>query len=74
MDDYLHKELTEKLIKGIFNVYNELGYGYREREYQNAYAEELRVLGLTFTRELYSNLTYKGKLIRRYFFRFFSRK
>jgi GxxExxY protein len=70
MEDFLYKDLTEKLIKAIFNVYNELGYGYREKEYQNAYAEELKDLGLLFSRELYSNLTYKGKVIRRYFLDF----
>ena len=68
--ELIHKDLTEKLIKAIFNVCNELGYGYREKEYQNAYAEELKALGLQFARELYSNLTYKGKLIRKYFLDF----
>lgn len=70
MEEFLYKDLTEKLIKAIFDVFNELGYGYREKEYQNAYAEELKALGLVFARELYSNLTYRGKLIRKYFLDF----
>jgi GxxExxY protein len=68
--ELLHKDVTEKLIKGIYNVYNQLGYGYKEKEYQTAYAEELTTLGFKFARELYSNLTYNGKIIRRYFLDF----
>ena len=70
MEELLYKELSEKLIKAIFNVYNEIGFGYQEKEYQKAYAEELAAMGLKYVRELYSNLTYRGKFIRKYFLDF----
>ncbi len=70
MEDLIYKDLTRKLIKAIFNVYNQLGYGYKEKEYQKAYAEELSIQKISFKRELYSNLTYNGKLIRKYFLDF----
>jgi len=32
----LHKSLTDKIIACFFRVYNDLGYGFLERVYQNA--------------------------------------
>lgn len=68
--ELLYKNECEILIRGILKVYNALGYGYREKEYQAAYAAELHDLGIPFTRELYSFLRYNGKLIRKYFLDF----
>jgi hypothetical protein len=31
--DYKHKELTEKIIKIFYRVYNRLGYGFLEKVY-----------------------------------------
>jgi hypothetical protein len=49
-------DLTRKIIRALFNCYNKLGYGYREKEYQNGFLEELKELGLSCKRELYSFL------------------
>ncbi len=68
--DLLYKEQTDKLIGGIIKVYNSLGYGYQEKEYQTAYAEELKCLGIQYSRELYSTLKYNDKIIRKYFLDF----
>jgi GxxExxY protein len=68
--NYLYKDLTEKLIGAAFKVYNTLGYGFREKEYQRAYALELEKLFLKFQRELYCNLKYEGKIISRFFIDF----
>jgi GxxExxY protein len=35
-DKLLHKELTDKIISCFYQVYNDLGYGFLERVYQNA--------------------------------------
>ena len=40
--ELLHKTLTDSLIKVFYEVYNELGYGFLERVYQNAMFLELR--------------------------------
>ena len=46
MDDkVLHKELTGQILRMFFDVYNELGYGFLERVYQNALFFELRARG-----------------------------
>jgi len=41
----LHSELTEKIIKAFYNVYNTLGYGFLEKVYENALVVELKKMG-----------------------------
>ena len=43
---YRHQEITEKIIKAFYNVYNNLGYGFLEKVYENAMMIEFRKLGL----------------------------
>lgn len=43
--ELLHKELTGKILKVFYSVYNELGYGFLERVYQNALFIELNAQG-----------------------------
>lgn len=35
-DNFKHKELTDKIIKAFYTVYNKLGYGFLEKVYVNA--------------------------------------
>ena len=65
--ELIHKDLTKKIIGACFLVYNTLGYGYQEKEYQKALAAELSKLGLRFEKELHSVLLYEGVKIRGYF-------
>ena len=44
--ELLHKNITEKIIKSFYKVYNELGYGFLEKVYENAMLIELKELGL----------------------------
>lgn len=44
--ELLHKEITEKIIKAFYNVYNTLGYGFLEKVYENALLIELRKMEL----------------------------
>ena len=46
MDKLLHKDLTDAIIKVYYAVYNELGYGFLEKVYQNALFYELKKQGL----------------------------
>lgn len=43
---YPHSELTGQIINAYYDVYNELGYGFLERVYENALVIELRQRGL----------------------------
>ena len=38
----LHQELSNKIIKAFYKVYNELGFGFLENVYQNALYLELK--------------------------------
>jgi len=40
--ELLHKDLTKDVLKLFYVVYNELGYGFLERVYQNALYYELK--------------------------------
>lgn len=69
-EEYIHKDLTGQIIRALYNVYNRMGYGYREKEFQKALAEELKKLGLKFERELYCRLFYEGSLISKFYIDF----
>lgn len=38
----LHQELTDLILKNFYKVYNELGFGFLEKVYENALILELR--------------------------------
>lgn len=63
----LYEGLTYKIIGALFEVYNRLGFGYQEKYYQRALAEELSRIGLEFEREHTRRIKYKGRIIGRYF-------
>lgn len=43
MNTILHRDLTQEIIRIFYEVYNELGYGFLERVYQNALFYELKM-------------------------------
>lgn len=45
MANFLHKSLSDSILKVYYEVYNELGYGFLEKVYQNAIYFELKVQG-----------------------------
>lgn len=60
-------ELSYTLIGLTYNVFNQLGYGYHEKYYHRAYAQELVSKNLSFTREQIVKIQYRDKIIGRYF-------
>ncbi len=42
----LHSDLTEKIIKAFYIVYNKLGYSFLEKVYENALVIELNKFDL----------------------------
>ncbi|MDQ3048414.1 MAG: GxxExxY protein [Bacteroidota bacterium] len=44
-DSYLHSDITSKIIKAFYEVYNTLGYGFLEKVYENALLIELKKSG-----------------------------
>ena len=45
-DNFKHSDITSLIIKAFYNVYNQLGYGFLEKVYENALLIELRKFGL----------------------------
>ncbi len=65
--EYLHQDLTEKIIKAYYNVYNELGYGFLEKVYENALMIELKSLGLNCEKQKPISVSFKGYNVGEYF-------
>ena len=63
----LHEDLTDKIIKAFYNVYNTLGYGFLEKVYENAMMIELRKLGLSARRQVPIKVLYEEELVGEYF-------
>ncbi len=62
-----HSDLTEKIIAGYFQVYNQLGYGFSEKVYENAVAHELRKRGLKVEHQKPICVYYDTQLVGEYY-------
>lgn len=67
MDNYKHSELTEKIIKAFYKVYNTLGYGFLEKVYENAIYIELEAIGFNIKKQEPIKVYYEGKEVGVYF-------
>lgn len=65
--DILNKEITDKIIKAYYKVYNSLGYGFLERVYENALFIELTDMGLACEKQRPIDVFYKGIKVGNYF-------
>jgi GxxExxY protein len=63
----LHEELTDVIIKTFYEVYNELGYGFLERVYQNSLYLELKSKGLRVEAQKKIEVYYKGIEVGQYY-------
>jgi GxxExxY protein len=63
----LHSELTDRIIKAFYKVYNTLGYGFLEKVYENSLALELRRLGLRVEQQQPVDVFYEGDMVGEYF-------
>lgn len=62
-EDYPFSDVTARIIAAAAEVYRELGPGFEEVIYQRALARELPVQKLSFSREVWLDITYKGKKV-----------
>lgn len=69
-DKVLYRELSYQIVGVLFDVYNEVGYGHREKHYENAVAIGLEERKLHYERQLYSQILYEGETVGKYFFDF----
>ncbi len=61
-----HEALTEKIIGAFFDVYNELGYGFLEHIYQQAFAMALESARLEVNRQYPIPVFFRGAKVADY--------
>lgn len=69
-DKIIYKDLSYKIMGIVFDVYNELGFGFKERYYENAIAKEFDKRKINYKKQLACKLAYKGEIIGLYRFDF----
>jgi len=67
MAEFLHKRLSDSILKAYYEVYNELGYGFLEKVYQNAMYFELKSQGFKVEAQKLIKVYYKSQLVGDYF-------
>lgn len=63
MTDLLHKEISKPILKIFYDVYNQLGYGFLEKIYQNAMYFELIEQGYKVEAQKQIKVYFKNKLV-----------
>lgn len=58
-DKVIYPELSYKIVGILFEVYNNLGYGYQEKYYQRAIEKAFKENGIKFKGQFFIKLKYK---------------
>lgn len=66
MGKYKYQSLTHTIIKGYYEVYNELGTGFLESVYENALTMALKDLGLDVDSQYPIDVYFKGRKVGNY--------
>ena len=66
-ENYLYSEITDKIIKAYYNLYNKLGYGFLEKVYENAMMIQLPKFNLKCFQQYPISVSYDEKNIGEYF-------
>jgi len=65
--NYLHAELTDKIIACAYDVYNQLGVGFSEKVYENAMMIKIAQKNLTAVQQVPVNVFFEKQLVGEYF-------
>ena len=65
--EYLHENITNEIISAFYEVYNDLGYGFLEKVYENALINELTSRSLFCEKQKPIKVHYKDKIVGEYF-------
>jgi GxxExxY protein len=61
-----HQALTEQIIKIFYEVYNELGFGFLEKVYQNSFFLALKEEGLDVIAQKKIKVWFRGEVVGEY--------
>jgi GxxExxY protein len=67
MTNLLHKKITDDILKVYYDVYNQLGYGFLEKVYQNALYFELKSKGYKVEAQKQIKVYFKNQLVGEYY-------
>ena len=65
--DFKYKELTEKIIKIFYKVYNNLGYGFLEKVYENAMMLDFKKENIPAVSQYAIKVFYENEIVGEYF-------
>ena len=69
-DKVIYKELSYEIVGILFEVYNELGYGYQEKFYEKAIAKCFDEKGIYYKKQSSYRIRFHGEIIGRYYIDF----
>ncbi len=72
--DLIYPELCYQVIGILFAVWTEMGFGHKEKIYQNAVAQTLEESNINFKKELPAKIQFRGKAVGMYYFDFLIEK
>lgn len=70
MNEVVYKELSYKIVGILFDVYNELGAGHLEKNYQNALVIAFKKNNLKFEEQVFCKLEYSGEKLGHFYLDF----
>ncbi|OIO00475.1 GxxExxY protein [Candidatus Desantisbacteria bacterium CG_4_10_14_0_8_um_filter_48_22] len=65
-EKYLYSEITKEIIGGAYEVFNNLGFGFLEKVYENALVLELKKRKLNVNQQFPINVYYKNEIVGEY--------
>lgn len=66
----IYKELSYEIVGIMYDVFNELGYGYQEKYYEKAAEKCFLEKNIKYKRQLPYNILFKGEVIGKFYFDF----
>lgn len=66
-DNYKYTDVTQKIIKAFYQVYNTLGYGFLEKIYENAIIIELKSMEINVVKQKPIKVYYKEQQVGEYY-------
>ncbi len=67
MEEYLFKDITSQIISAFYKVYNNLGFGFLEKIYENALKIELELMGFSVEKQKPIHVYYNEICIGNYY-------
>ncbi len=66
-ENYKYSDITDKIIKAYYTVYNKLGFGFLEKVYEKSLMIEFSKMGLKSENQFPITVYYDGKEVGKYY-------